>query len=315
MNIITKVILMCILFCNQTRASEETEFVKIFKSITLKDGRVLDRSSDVNTISSASTGLVSYAKIISAKRGYLDLAQTKNEVYNGFRETVSRNPSKNLGWLYHFTDLEGNPVKNSEVSTIDTAIFFFSFLKISEIVSDPIFQTEVRSYMNKIDLDIVFKNGYFKHGWIWVESEKHMIDIFWENSDECVILYRLFDKPFVPKYRIISFPLFVYYYPLCFFVDKDQIELLKQAVEFQKRKYNYIGVTACDDENGYQIGSPNVFSPLSIYAASKYSDLAKEELNKIPCNRLTGSFNERGWVSSDVIGIDYASCYIILFGD
>lgn len=319
MNIITKFVMILALFIfntNLVKASDdEDKFIKIFAKLTLQDGRALDRSNDSQTISVASTGLVSYAKIIAAKRGRLNLLDTKKEVYKAFDTTISKNPEKNSGWLYHFTNLLGEPILNSEVSTIDTAIFYYSFLKIAELLDDSKFKNQVEHQLSKIDVDLMLHDDYFFHGWIWINDNRFILNYRWENNDEGSILYSLFKKPFKPKKVLVDLPLFVYYYPLCFFENDAQIETLKKAVEYQKENYLFVGVTACDGPSGYQVGLPNVFSPLSVWAASKYSDIAKNELDLLPYDKMTGSFSSGGWISTDFCGIDYASCYIILFKD
>jgi len=288
-------------------------FVPTFRDLTLSNGLVLDRVSDRTTVSCASTGLVSYAKVLAARRGEMPTDEVYPQVRQAFEVTVATNPEANRGWLYHFTDPQGAPKAYSEVSTIDTAIFYAAFLKIADLIGDEGFTTAVKQAFRRIDVDFMMVDNHFLHGFHWVEGSPRVIPWKWQDSDEGRILYTLFDKPTELRRRV-DLPLFVYFYPLCFEVTDTQVSLLREAVEYQKRTYQHVGVSASDGPRGYQAGDPTVFSPLAVYAASPFSDVAKQELDRLPHPPTTAAFAD-GWVADDKIGIDYAATYILIDGE
>lgn len=290
--------------------NEDKEFATIFENLTLTNGLVLDRISDQNTVSCASTGLVSYSKAILYDKKVLPKS-TIEFIKNGFKTTVINNPKENNGWLCHFTDSLGKSKEYSEVSTIDTAIFYLSYLKIAELIKDDDFHKEIIVSIEAIDKSLMLKDGYFMHGFIWKNNEMILLNELWDDYNEGVLIYRLFNMPFHPIIDSPNLPLFAYYYPLCFYNDEQYVSRLASAVIYQKETFGYAGVTACDGPEGYQAGDPDVISPLSLYAASQFCEIAKEELMKIPHNRMTPSYSRTiNWISNDKLGIDYGSCFI-----
>lgn len=284
---------------------EEGAFVETFTSLTTPNGLVRDRLSDADTISVASTGLVSYAKAIAISKDTLPESE-KQAIVNGFRNTLRTNPKENRGWLFHFTDCNGVAKEYSEVSTIDSAIFYYSYLKVGEVLGDTEFTKEVQLAIGEIDISYAMVGDRFHHGWLHGKQIEHI----WDDWDEGVILYDLFGKTFAAE-PTFDLPLFVYYYPLCFTHDEKQVFILQNAIAFQHKTYGRIGITACDGPDGYQVGRTDVISPLSIYACSRYSTLARQYMPLLPVSRLVASYSDN-WRSSDKLGIDYASCYIIL---
>ena len=297
--------------------NDSQSFSNIFERGTLSNGLVLDRLSDNNTVSCAATGMTSYSKAILISKGLIDKKET-DRIKKGFYTTIETNPKINEGWLYHFTDRFGVAKEYSEVSTIDSALFYLGYLKAAEVLKDEEFLKAVQESIDKINKNIMMKDGYFVHGFNLREGKIDYINYLWDNYDEGLLIYRLFDMKFEPVKTSFSLPLFVYYYPLCFFDDEIYIKNLVNAVEYQKSNFGYIGVTACDGPEGYQAGDITVISPLSVYAASQYSILAQKELIEIEkkFNRLTGSFSTlTDWFSRDMVLIDYASCFLCLRND
>ena len=291
-------------------ALAEPMFVPTFRNLTLDNGLVLDRVSDRTTVSCAATGLVSYAKVVAANRGEMPTDEVYPQVRQAFTTTIETNPARNRGWLFHFTDPQGQPKSYTEVSTIDTAIFYAAFLRAATLMNDPEFLTRVRENLNKIDVNYVMDGDYFRHGFHWVDGNPELIPWKWQDSDEGAILYTLFDKTAQLRKRV-DLPLFTYFYPLCFGIQDDQVALLNEAIAYQSKTHRFIGVSASDGPHGYQAGDPNVFSPLAVYAASPFSDLAHAELDRLPYPKTTPAFAD-GWVAKDRIGIDDAATYILV---
>ncbi len=293
--------------------SEDHQFAAVFKELSLPNGLILDRTSDKTTVSCASTGLVSYSKAILAQRDVLDRTEVLDNIKAGFEATLAKNPAKNRGWLYHFTDEHGIPKSYSEVSTVDTAIFYLSYLRAATILEDQKFLAQVTKAINEIDLGFMMKGSYFMHGCFWSDGQLVYIEELWDDYNEGVMIYRLFNKPFKAVIaNAIDLPLFVYYYPLCFFDDAHYVAMLQKAVDFQEVAYGHIGVTACDGPDGYQVNEADIVSPLSVYAASIYSRKAADYLSKMTHSRLLPSFSATTkWECVDKLGIDFGSCYIV----
>lgn len=293
--------------------NEDERFLEVFEAATLSNGLVLDRLSDQTTVSCAATGFAAYSKAILVNKGLLDKDEAKAEIRQGFSSTLLHNPKENQGWLFHFTDQHGILKPYSEVSTIDTAIFYLGHLRAAELLRDEHLAKMVKDAVQKINVDLMLRDGYFVHGYHCINGEIVWLNELWDDYNEGVLLYRLFNKEFTPIIHSPNLPLFVYYYPLCFFDDPLYVTSLQNAVKYQKDTLGYIGVTACDGPEGYQIGDPAIVSPLSIYAAARYSDLAKNELLALEpkYNRMTPSFSMIcPWVAQDKTIIDFASCYI-----
>lgn len=298
---------------------EDAKFVQTFKILTLDNGLVLDRESDPTTVSCAGTGLVAYSKALLVSDGCLDKIETSDEIKKGFFNTLKANPEKNRGWLCHFTNPCGEPKLWSEVSTVDSAIFYLGHLKAAQTLQDDEFEKQVKDAVSKIDIGFMKEGEYFRHGLRWILEEPKYLEaegkpLLWDDYDEGIMIYDLFGLSLKSKTEFdVSLPMFVYYYPLCFKRHDNYIEMLKKAVKHQKDKYGYIGLTACDGPLGYQIAQdPTIISPLSIFAASMFSEVAKKEMASVRHCKLTPSYSvTTNWVSADRLAIDFASTYII----
>ncbi len=308
-----------------TLLPNEPEVLSRIDQLHHPQGLFLDRTSDPSTISCAATGFGVLALSEGVKRGYREHDAVLSLARTAFHKTVTANPARNRGWLSHFTDPDGLPKSYSEVSTIDTAIFYAGMLRAAEILGDPQFLTEVRTWMARIDLDYVLRDGYFLHGFRWpalMETEDQpagqplpepeFIPHTWNDSSEGVILYRLFQLPFQFQIRRTDYPLFVYCYPLCFFNEPEYETLLNEAIEYQLNRFGYWGITATSGPTGYAVDDPNLISPILISAVGvKYP----EHLNKLQALELSSAAISyhlpTRWVSSDDLTIDLASAYVL----
>jgi hypothetical protein len=155
---------------------------------------------------------------------------------------------------------------------------------------------------------------YFNHGYTWVGGKRKFTTYYWDSLSEAVIIYRMFKLNFKPKRDHYDLPLFVYYYPLCFYPDDEElVKNLKKAVQYQLKTHKVCGITACDADYGYSVNDPEIVSPIAIWAASVYSPLARRELEKLAHKKSTPSFNRKtGRIMTDQIGIDYGSCLMLI---
>lgn len=273
---------------------------------------VLDRESDRNTISVAATGFGMCCWAISAQRGYLSHQEALERINKAFDQTIASNPERNRGWFYHFTDTKGLPVMGGEVSSIDTVLFYEGAKKAAKLLDDADLLKKINDQIAKVDVKWMQKDGLFSHGLHWVNDEAVFLPTQWDHYSEGVLIYRLFDIPYTPTETHPNLPLFVYYYPLCFYDEPEMVRLLMEAVAYQKKEYGHWGKTACDGPHGYACNEHNVISPLSIWAVEFYVPEASEVLAKLPVLPQSPSYHlTSGYVSKDRIGIDVGSCLIL----
>lgn len=290
----------------------DAAFANVFHEVLLDNGLALDRRSDRTTVSCAATGFTAYALALMAKR-QSDRDEVLETVQTGFRTTLSQNPPENGGWLYHFTDENGVGKPWSEVSTIDSAIFYLGFLRAAETLGDEGFLSEVRQAIAEVDREMVLRDGYFLHGFYWHNDEQRFLQYLWNDTSEGVMLYKLFDMPFEPRILRHDYPLFAYYYPLCFFDLPRYERLLHDAVTYQFGRYGYTGITASDGPNGYQADDPTLISPLTLFALSSIFPEARSTLAKYAVDQMVPAYHVgSGWTASDRVTIDYGSAYILI---
>jgi len=309
---------------------DEAGYLNRIESMRNEKGLYLDRRSDPSVVSTAATGLGVLALAEATSRGLRDHAATTRIVRCAFEQTVNSNSERNRGWLSHFTDASGSPKNSSEVSTIDTAIFYSGLLQASRLLNDPALEAEIRESLNRIDVPFVTRNGIFLHGFYWngasIQSPDETTQLdkkdgsdapqfiphLWNDSSEGVILYHLFGLPFPMEITRTDYPLFVYAYPLCFFDDPVYDQFLREAIEGQIARLGYWGVTATDGPNGYVTFDSEVISPVLIGGiATKYPKYL-EPLKSMNIEATSGSMHlPSGWKSSDDLTIDLSSAYIL----
>jgi hypothetical protein len=273
---------------------------------------ILDRESNRQIISVAASGFGMACLAISADRGYIAEAEAIQRINEIFDRTLEANPEKNKGWLYHYTDTEGNPAFGGEVSSIDSALFYLGARASAEILGDKEFEDKVNDKIRKVDTSLMMNGKLFLHGFHWIDGEPAYLPTCWDHYSEGVLIYSLFNKPYDPVEVHYDLPLFVYYYPLCFYNEPEMISSLQKAVKYQQEHYGYWGKTACDGPNGYACNEEDVVSPLSVWAVGGYVTGAEEMLRRIPVSRDTPAYHwKNGWVANDRVGIDLGSCLML----
>ncbi len=154
------------------------------------DGGQLD-SRHKNVASAASTGFGLSALCVGAKRGWIsgeDGAAAAKKTLKFFYEKA---PAVH-GWYYHWMDSRtGARVWNSEVSSIDTALFLAGALTAGQCFpGDP----EVAGLAGKIYARLDFQwmlngdKGLLSHGWT---PENGFIPYRWDTHSELMLLYIL----------------------------------------------------------------------------------------------------------------------------
>lgn len=152
--------------------------------------------SDTYTAASiASTGFALAADALGAKKGWVDqasaLSRAQSTVFN-----VKVRWAQSHGWFYHFVDWRtGQRTFSSEVSSIDTAIFFMGAILAEQYFKDPALTSNVESMLASVDWQWMLTNGgalptarTFCMGW---KPESGFLGSRWDNYSELMGLYIL----------------------------------------------------------------------------------------------------------------------------
>ncbi|HMS56487.1 MAG TPA: glucoamylase family protein [Fimbriimonadaceae bacterium] len=148
-----------------------------------------------NISSIAATGYALASNAIGAHRGWLDRRQALQRSITTVT-TVLNKVQGNKGWYYHFYDWRtGVRQWNSEVSSIDSAIFFAGMLIAERGFKDPKFSALTKQVMSRVDWSWMLTDGgarpnslSFCHGW---KPETGFLPHRWASFCEHVFLYVL----------------------------------------------------------------------------------------------------------------------------
>ncbi len=158
-------------------------------------GQVLDRAyalgtTDLRTVSSiAATGFGLTALCIAVKRGYLTNSDVQARVFATLNFIWSQLPQEN-GFFYHFVDMNtGKRVKQSEVSSIDTAILICGVLTCRQFFKDPQIRTLATKIYERVNWPWMLNGGTtFSLGWT---PESGFLPYRYDTYCELMMLYLL----------------------------------------------------------------------------------------------------------------------------
>ena len=269
-------------------------------------GQVLDRALnrtstgklDIRFASSiAATGFGLTALCIADKHGFAPTARLRKQVLATLKFHLNKMPHEH-GFFYHFNDVKtGKPLINSEVSSIDTAIFLCGVLTARMHFNDPQIHSLATQLYERVDFPWMLNNGLtFSMGW---HPETGFISYRWDQYSELMMLYLLaigsptnpidpdfwdhFTRPHIDfaNFRFIGgrTPLFVHQYSHAWFdfANKrdDYADYFTNSVTATRahkafclslgRGYNdnYWGITASDWAHGYTAwGGPPLIGPV-----------------------------------------------------
>ena len=173
----------CLFFCEQVDPAS---------------GQVLDRASNKNTTgqldshfvsSIAATGFGLTALCISDRRGYYPTDRLKKQVVTTLQFHLNKMPNEH-GFFYHFNDVKtGKPLINSEISSIDTAIFLCGVLTARAYFGDSKITDLATQLYNRVDWPWMLNGGQtFSMGW---RPETGFILTRWDHYSELMMLYLL----------------------------------------------------------------------------------------------------------------------------
>jgi len=161
-------------------------------------GQVLDRATnktstgefDTHFASSiAATGFGLTGLCISDRRNYFPTERIKKQVLTTLDFHLNKMPNEH-GFFYHFADVKtGKPLINSEVSSIDTAIFLCGVLTARAYFNDPKITDLATQLYNRVDWPWMLNGGKtFSMGW---RPETGFISTRWDHYSELMMIYLL----------------------------------------------------------------------------------------------------------------------------
>jgi hypothetical protein len=270
-------------------------------------GQVLDRAGNKTTTgkldnrfvsSIAATGFGLTALCIADSRNYFPRSQLIKQVVTTLQFHRDKMPNEH-GFFYHFNDVKtGQPLVNSEVSSIDTAILLCGVLTCRAYFNDQRITDLATQLYNRVDWPWMLNGGKtFSMGW---RPTSGFIATRWDHYSELMMLYLLaigspthpisaeswsaFTRPSV-KYGVFEYisgrdPLFVHQYSHAWFdfarkrdayanYFLNSISATRAHKAFclsLNRGYNndYWGVSASDWEHGYAAwGGPPLMGPVN----------------------------------------------------
>src|SRR6185503_15232609 len=121
------IIVICLNFI-QINLTDEARIVDTFLANTTDKCWTLDRISDKNLVSVSATGTGFYAYAVAYKLGRLSKEEAVNFIRTGFDNILKYNQGYD-GWLLHFMDKDGKAANDTEISSIDTVLFYASVEK------------------------------------------------------------------------------------------------------------------------------------------------------------------------------------------
>jgi hypothetical protein len=287
---------------NKNLEQIERQGIKFFLDNRLPNGLVLDRVPNssipptgraTEMCSIAATGYGLTAIVLASEKNMLPKKQAKEKIMQTLTFIDEHTPKINGGWLAHFADAKtGKTYKNTEISSIDTAIFFFNAFAAAEYFGGDV-KKQVAKMYNKIDFKMMLTQDNqkpdqlaFNLGFHVKDGKREFIPHKWDEYSEGILVMLLgLGSPQVPDEiwskgwnrnkkweqdglkNFVCLPLFTYFYPHGFLDLKDKVDIngdnfwkaSQNAVKMQVgycKDHGYpegiFGITACDGPNGYE---------------------------------------------------------------
>ena len=278
----------------------ENQSIKYFINNRLPSGLVLDRASNsekaslkknANKICSiAATGYGLTALILAKEKNLISKEQAKNYTMQTLKFVDENTPEIQGGWLAHFMDgKSGKNFGNSEISSVDTALFFFNAFASAEYFGGDV-KKQVKKMYDKINFKMMLTQDNekpdqkaFNLGFHVKDGKREFIPYKWDEYSEGILVPLLAlgskDIPedvwtkgwnrekkweYNDNKTFLHLPLFTYFYPHGLLDLKDKVDKngdnfwnsSKNAVKMQMaycKDSGYpdglFGITACDCDN------------------------------------------------------------------
>jgi len=253
----------------------ERQSIKFFLDHRLPNGLVLDRApnSDVpptgrssEMCSVAATGYGLTALILASEKNMLPKKQAKEKVMQTLTFIDEHTAKINGGWLDHFMDGKtGKKYQNTEISSIDTAIFFFNAFAAAEYFNeDKDVKKQVNKMYNKIDFKMMLTQDNqkpdqlaFNLGFNVKDGKREFIPHKWDEYSEGILVMLLGlgssqvpDETWTKGWNrnkkweqdglknFVCLPLFTYFYPHGLINLKDKVD--RNGDNFWKASQNAV---------------------------------------------------------------------------
>jgi len=262
-------------------------------SASAPGGLVLDRvsaahacgpavSTNPDVASAAATGYGLAALILAVEDGLAARGEAAADALEILRRTAGWNRACS-GWLYHFMNgVTGEPAIGSEISSIDTAIFYWGALAAGDYFGGGV-KDQALAMFGDLDFNVMLAEDgrRLRHGFKHDGDSLKPLSACWDAYSEGVMLYLLglgsASHPLAAECwgcwnreerwsyagytAFLPLPLFTYYYPLGFlplrgvrdrdgldFWEKARSAALMQSAFCRDSGYpeGLFGLTACD---------------------------------------------------------------------
>lgn len=255
-----------------------------FLDARTESGLILDRMTNLRgqelpregVASLAATGYGLAALPLACEKGSISREEAEQMLKKTLDtvEELSRNTRG--GWLYHFVDsATGEPAINSEVSSVDTILFYYGAIVAGEYVGGEE-RDRVYTMLHNLDFDMMRTNDGacpdsldFSHGYrIKENGEIKFIRSRWDRYSEGILIPFLalgatsldaeiwskgIDRTHYWKRDGLeafdNLPLFTHYYPLGFIPCKDMVD--STGTDYWKEASNAVKMQLlyCDDKD------------------------------------------------------------------
>ena len=185
------------------RHLQEHSFGYFVHEVNRASGLVLDKTEEDWPASIAAVGMALTCYPVGVERGFIDRTEgaertlTTLRFFAGSEQSAAVDATGYKGFYYHFLHMgSGKRAWNSELSSIDTALFIAGALTAAEYFDAPSQEeAEIRSLAKmlyeRIEWDWMLQGGKtICHGWR-PEPDAGFIPYRWEGYDEALVLYIL----------------------------------------------------------------------------------------------------------------------------
>ncbi len=168
---------------------ERDSFAFFWNEVDPTSGLIKDSTSAGSPCSIAAVGFGLVGICIAEKRGWVSYEDAYERVLTTLKTFYSQLKHKN-GFFYHFVDMEtGRRVWNSEISSIDTAIFIAGALFCGEYFKDTKIERLADKLYRRINWQwMLNQREYLCMGW---KPESGFLPYYWDSYNELILLYAL----------------------------------------------------------------------------------------------------------------------------
>jgi hypothetical protein len=284
---------------------ERANFLYFWEQTNPATGITRDRCNvrqpnDTELGSIAATGFGLTAMCVGDERSFMPHAEIRKRVADGLRFLSKKMPN-HRGFFYHWANINtGERLWDSEVSSVDTAIFLCGVLTCRQHFQDEEIQELAHQVFNHVDWQWLSEDTrILPHGWT---PESGFLQYRWEEYSEMMMIYLLgmgsYAHPLAPEawhaWKRVTFeydciryigsfaPLFIHQYSQAWFdfrgkrdryadyfqnsviaSDVHRRFCLDLARQFPNYSDDLWGITASDSPKGYAVwGGPPATGPI-----------------------------------------------------